>query len=383
MIGLKPGDVWYHKLEFELEACDVMVLVVSEKIRTSKWVHNEVSMAEEIGIPVIPVLAKAIRTPLWLRHLQNLDFCTQQNWQLLLEAVNPHIQSIQKLQASTESNILTNITSDIAIPQWASHSGEDQYGLYADLDVNGVIQRSRLIRAGTFWMGSPQDEVDRLDRETRHQVTLTKGYWLADSACSQALWQQVMGSNPSNFKAKNNPVEQVSWDDIQDFCQALNNQVAGLNACLPTEAEWEYACRAGTQTPFPFGENITPEQVNYNGNYPYAKAEKGLYREKTGELKSLPANPWGLYEMHGNVCEWCQDYYGAYSEDKAIDPTGVSRGTHRVLRGGGWIFHGQHVRSAYRHNLTPDYRRNNIGFRFSLGHELKPSKEQSGSRSGQ
>jgi len=132
-----------------------------------------------------------------------------------------------------------------------------------------------------------------------------------------------MGDNPAAFKESlSNPVETVSWDDVQQFIIKLNGLVPGLNACLPTEAQWEYACRAGTPTPFSFGKNITPEQVNYDGNYPYTGGEKGLFRRKTVPVKSLPANPWRLHEMHGNILEWCSDWYGDYPTEAVIDPCG-------------------------------------------------------------
>jgi hypothetical protein len=168
-------------------------------------------------------------------------------------------------------------------------------------------------------------------------VRLSRGFWLADTVCTQALWQAVTGANPSHFKDDaRNPVESVSWDDVQAFLSELNRRVPGLQARLPSEAEWEYACRAGTTTPFSFGDNITPEQVNYDGNQPYAGGEKGLYRQKTVPAGSLPANPWGLYEMHGNVWEWCADWYGDYPNTPQVDPTGPQTGGSRVLRGGSW-----------------------------------------------
>jgi formylglycine-generating enzyme required for sulfatase activity len=127
----------------------------------------------------------------------------------------------------------------------------------------------------------------------------------------------------------------VSWEAVQTFLDRLNALVPGLDAGLPSEAQWEYACRAGTTAPFSFGRNITPEQ-NYDGNYPYAGAEKGLYRERTVAVGSLPPNPWGLYEMHGNVWEWCADWYGPYPDGSQIDPAGPPDGSRRVLRGGSW-----------------------------------------------
>ena len=248
--------------------------------------------------------------------------------------------------------------------------GVDEFGLYADLQFNAVVQRFRWIVQGKFLMGSPDTEPGRWkERETQHEVTLTLGYWLADSACIQALWRAVTGDNPSRFQGNDdNPVEQVSWDDAQTFIAQLNSLVPGLHARLPTEAEWEYACRAGTSTPFSFGGNITPEQVNYDGNYPYADGEKGLYREKTVPVKSLPPNPWGLYEMHGNVWEWCQDWFvEEYGAAPQVDPQGPSTGAGRVLRGGSWDDFGRNVRSAHRGRDGPGNGGSIFGFRLALG----------------
>jgi formylglycine-generating enzyme required for sulfatase activity len=252
--------------------------------------------------------------------------------------------------------------------EWSSDWGQDKLGLWMAFTYKNVRQVFRWIRPNTFLMGSPESEQERLSSETQHQVTLTKGYWLAETACTQALWQVVMVDNPARFNDDDNkPVEQVSWDDAQLFIKTINGLIPELNACLPSEAQWEYACRAGTQPPFSFGENITPEQVNYDGGYPYLKGEKGLYRKKTVTVKSLAVNPWGLYEMHGNVWEWCQDWYGVYPEDPVIDPIGAMNGDYRVLRGGSWINYGKLVRSAYRSRGGPSYRFDYFGFRLALG----------------
>ena len=246
--------------------------------------------------------------------------------------------------------------------------GLDDWGLYADLTVNALTQRFRWIVPGTFLMGSPETEPERSENEIQHSVTLTQGFWLADSACTQALWQALMGENPAYFQdSPDQPVEQVSWDDVQRFIQVLNERLPDLQARLPTEAEWEYACRAGTTTPFSFGENITPEQVNYHGDYPYAGAAKGLFREKTVPVKSLPSNPWGLYEMHGNVWEWCADRYGDYPTAAVVDPSGPLAGQTRVLRGGSWSHDAWGARSADRSRSEPGLRRYIIGFRLTLG----------------
>ena len=197
-------------------------------------------------------------------------------------------------------------------PDWAGEWGQDQYGLWAALVYRGIVQVFRWIRPGQFIMGSPDDEPGRGVDETCHGVTLTRGFWLADTACTQALWQAVMKDNPSKFKGEELPVNSVSWGDCQTFLEQINNLLPGLNLGLPTEAQWEYACRAGPRTPFSFGQTISTDQANFNGNYPYVGAEKGEYRKTTVPVKVLPCNDWGLYQMHGNVWEWCQDRYGDY-----------------------------------------------------------------------
>ncbi len=216
-------------------------------------------------------------------------------------------------------------------------------------------------------MGSPKTELGREDDEVQHQVTLTRGFWLADTTCSQALSQEIRGSNLSFFKGQDLPVENVSWNDAQDFLSKINERKPGLNLCLPTEAQWEYACRVGTETPFWFGDNITPEQVNYDGNHPYADGAIGLYREKTLPTKSLQPNSWGLYQMHGNVYEWCADWYGDYPAGLTIDPPGPETGQFRVLRGGCWISIGSFVRSADRNRNSLGFRDSYCGFRFASG----------------
>ncbi|MFO1424235.1 MAG: formylglycine-generating enzyme family protein [Candidatus Competibacteraceae bacterium] len=254
---------------------------------------------------------------------------------------------------------------------WASDWGEDPYGLWQSLTYRSVRQAFRWLPSGRFFMGSPKNEHDRLGDELQHEVILTRGFWLAETACTQALWQAVMGKNPSQFQGERRPVETVSWNEVQDFIARLNGAVPGLVARLPTEAEWEYACRAGTTTPFSFGEDITTDQVNYNGNYPYRGNQKGQDRGEAVEVASLPANPWGLYEMHGNVWEWCQDWSGSYPEGPTVDPSGPETGERRVLRGGSWLSGGRLARSAFRSLVVPGGRHGFIGFRLALGPELR------------
>lgn len=254
-------------------------------------------------------------------------------------------------------------------PNWAEAWGDDGYGLWAEFVVGEVRQRMRWIEPGEFWMGAPHNEPERRENETpRHCVQISRGYWLADTSCAQALWLAVMGSNPSRFADDPQcPVEQVSWDDVQNFLSAL--AAAGIEgqADLPTETEWEYACRAGTPTAFHFGDQITPELVNYNGNFPHNNGAKGAHRERTVPVKALPANAWGLYQMHGNVCEWCADWLRRYRDAPAVDPVGPREpGVSRAVRGGSWFYDVRSCRSAYRDADEPGNRYFFLGFRLVL-----------------
>jgi sulfatase modifying factor 1 len=223
-------------------------------------------------------------------------------------------------------------------------------------------------KPGTFMMGSPKDEKDRDENETQHKVTLTKGFYLGKHEVTQAQWEKVMGSNPSHCKGATLPVEKVSWDEAIKFCEKLTQTEKeagrlpeGWTYTLPTEARWEYACRAGTTTAYSFGDEITPKQANYY------EGKIG----KTTEVGTYPANAWGFHDMHGNVWEWCLDWYGDYPNGSASDPVGQSDGSARVYRGGSWVDYGWIMRSANRNRSTPDYRSNNLGFRLSLQTEKK------------
>ncbi len=238
---------------------------------------------------------------------------------------------------------------------WACTYGEDRIGLWQAFEVAGVRQVMRWIAPGEFLMGSPESEVGRSADERQHRVVLTEGFWMADTACTQALWKSVMGTNPSQFKDDpQNPVEQVSWLDITDeFLPKLNALAPGLDLVLPTEAQWEYACRAGTTTPFSFGEYVTTDQVHFHGNYPYSAGKTGDYVWNTALVKARPVNPWGLYQMHGNVWEWCKDAY--FAELISV----------HVLRGGSWLHSAQACRSASRNQGERDERNDSSGFRLA------------------
>jgi formylglycine-generating enzyme required for sulfatase activity len=257
---------------------------------------------------------------------------------------------------------------------WASDWGEDEYGLWMAFTYKGVRQAFRWCEPGTFLMGSPKDEPEREsfgNDETQHKVTLSRGFWIADTPVTQVFWKAVMGKdyqNPSRFKGEDLPVENVSRKDAKTFIDKMNGLKAELNLCLPTEAQWEYACRAGSTAPFCWGNQIDSTLVNFDGNYPYNNGLKSEFRSKTITVKDLPCNDWGLYQMHGNVWEWCEDWFGNYPLGPVTDPQGQESGKYRVLRGGSWYNGGRRCRSACRHHYNPSDRIGSYGFRLARGH---------------
>jgi formylglycine-generating enzyme required for sulfatase activity len=284
-----------------------------------------------------------------------------------------------------------------AKPDWASAIGRDEYGVFVTITVSAVrgravTQRLRWIPPGRFMMGSPGKEPGRYDDEgPRHAVTLGQGFWLFDTPCTQALWRAVMGRNPSQFKSPTRPVESVSFDDVQDFLRRVNDRVPGLKLFLPSEAQWEYACRAGTTEatyagPMEIlGENNAPvldaiawyggnSGVDFelkNGFDTSGWSDKQYPHERAGTHPSAAKapNPWGLFDMLGNVWEWCADhwhenYRGAPANGSAwIDAAPDAGAADRVFRGGPWYDGARNVRAACRYVVPPTSRIDYLGFR--------------------
>ncbi|MBX7222312.1 MAG: SUMF1/EgtB/PvdO family nonheme iron enzyme [Blastocatellia bacterium] len=234
---------------------------------------------------------------------------------------------------------------------------------YAEELAPGVKLEMVLLPGGTYLQGSPPHEKERGEEEPQHEVTVS-GFAIGKFEVTQAQWEAVMGFNPSNFKGDNLPVEAVSWDEAVEFCARLTQKTGRLYR-LPTESEWEYACRAGTTTPFAFGETVVSSVINDNGAYPYASAPKGENRRKTTPVGSFPPNAWGLYDMHGNVWEWCQDWNDEkyYLESPKVNPQGARKGTHRMVRGGSLGNIGVYCRSANRFIFAPGSRFSAFGLR--------------------
>ena len=239
---------------------------------------------------------------------------------------------------------------------WAAEWGEDRHGPFMSFAVGDVVQRLRWVPSGRFLMGSPEREAGRWgDEGPQHEVTLSRGFWLADTPCTQVLWDAVMRSNPSRFVAPDRPVECVSWEDCQGFLGQLNELVPGLGARLPGEAEWEYACRAGTTGP------------TWGGKLGDIAWYRENSKQSTQPVRQKAPNPLGLYDMLGNVWEWCDDWFERYDAAPVTDPRGPASGSLRVVRGGSWLNFARLVRAALRRADDPGDRSGHLGFRLARG----------------
>ncbi len=255
-------------------------------------------------------------------------------------------------------------------PLWASAWGDDRFGLWADLVVGGVAQRMRWNEPGTFLMGSTKEQVAALkdkqlhdfakDEIPQHPVTLTRGFWLADSPCTQAFWLAIEVKNPSRFtegdEAPQRPVERVNWDAVSQFLGTLRGLLpAGCEPAFPTEAQWEYAARAGTQMAYHWGDDADDSKANWDGK-----------NRGTTPVKRYEPNAWGLYDMHGNVWEWCEGSKREYRDQPEVDPPDGAGSASRALRGGSWSSSAGSARSASRAQLPRGDHWLRTGFRLAL-----------------
>jgi formylglycine-generating enzyme required for sulfatase activity len=251
--------------------------------------------------------------------------------------------------------------------------------------TNSIGMKLVRIPAGKFLMGSPATEAEREAGETQHEVAITRPFYLGAYPVTQGQFLRVMGKNPSFFRPNNggsadHPVEQVRWGDARTFCRKLSalpeEKKAGRTYRLPSEAEWEYACRAGTTTPFNVGSALSSKQANFNGNFPYGGAAKGPYLRRTAKVGSYRPNAWGLYDMHGNVFEWCNDWYDPDYYKKSpkdhprgpkegVVPTGFGSNFFVVVRGGCWLDEARACRSARRFHLQQSEPYRWTGFRVA------------------
>ncbi|MEI6652049.1 MAG: SUMF1/EgtB/PvdO family nonheme iron enzyme [Chlorobiaceae bacterium] len=360
---IPPGKKWPIYLKEKLDESHCVLVVWSRDSINSNWVHAEVDEAQNRHI-LIPVLLDAVKPPLGFSHIHAAD--------------------------------LSDWNNDVSYPQFK----QCLEAINSKIPPRDFVR----IRGGLFTMGSPEGEADRdSNDETEHQVKVSEFYLCryavtlaefkkfideseyktdAEKANSSRIWdgkewkdkeginwRHGVSGNERPPKEDNHPVLHVSWNDAVAYCKWMTEK-KGKKFRLPTEAEWEYACRAKSTTPFNTGEDLTTDQANYDGNYPYNNNQKGEYRENTVPVDSFEPNAWGLYNMHGNVYEWCSDWYGDkyYEECKkkgtVENPEGAQTGSFRVLRGGYWNSYARSCRSAYRRSVTPDRRSSFVGFRL-------------------
>ncbi|MEO1095183.1 MAG: formylglycine-generating enzyme family protein [Cyanobacteria bacterium J06638_28] len=280
----------------------------------------------------------------------------------LLEAILGKHRTQPSSEASNRDNPMDSIDKSPQPKAWKEHLG------------NGVYLEMVNIPDGRFWMGSPDSEAERADNEGPVHSVMVPAFAIGKYPVTQAEWSEVaalpkvaveLNPFPSRFKGDRRPVERVSWYETVEFCERLS-RLTHRAYRLPSEAEWEYACRARTRTPFAFGETISPEQANYDGNSIYGAGQTGLYRECTTDVGSFPANQFGLQDMHGNVWEWCQDCWHSTYQGAPVDGSVWTEGGNpdrRVLRGGSWLDYPRNCRSASRIDFNPVYRYTSFGFR--------------------
>jgi formylglycine-generating enzyme required for sulfatase activity len=389
--GIRPGDDFVEVLKQQLAGCNVLLALIGPDWLHAKNEHGgrklddeddfvrvEIRTALQRRMRVVPLLLDGAPMPRRIDLPEDLHPMVRRQG-LAVDATNLHHfrSAMERLEEVLRESLATgglpwmdmnaliktaqvaaefHSTQQPAEP-WMSAEGSDTYGRWADLQANGETQRLRWIAPGRFRMGSPSSEVGRFeDEDPQHEVTLTRGFWLADTACTQALWQAVVGSNPSGFKGDlQRPVDSVSWDDVTGlFLPKLKDLLGGrADVLLPTEAEWEYACRAGTTTAYSFGDRFDPAEVH-------------VQAEETVPVKALAPNAWGLHQMHGNVWEWCADAKRTYAASAVENPDGGQDGVGRVLRGGSWGIEAGCARSACRYLDTRFSRIQDFGFRFAL-----------------
>jgi formylglycine-generating enzyme required for sulfatase activity len=391
---LEPGDEWREKIEVSLSEADIILLLVSAKFLASEFCYKiELPVAmqrhEDGTAIVIPIL---LRPCYWEIHpfakLQILPEGARAvtRWPAPDEAYEQITRTIGKTVQKLQQKRQLRQPGDVKPPTQPAPPTPQKplavEGHFTEQLGNGVVLEMIKVPAGQFWMGSPDNEAERSNHEgPQHWVSVSE-FRMGKYPVTQAQWSQVaalpkveqdLKPFPSHFKGDKLPVEQVNWYEAVEFCQRLS-QKTGRNYRLPSEAEWEYACRAGTTTPFYFGETLSIDQANYNGDYTYGNGPKGAYREKTTDVGSFPPNAFGLYDMHGNVWEWCADHWHDSYEDAPTDGSPwIEGGNSKLLavRGGSWYYNLGLCRSAFRARYEPvnfDY---TLGFRVCCTASLK------------
>ena len=373
---IPAGKTWLSYIGQALSDARCVIVAWSHHSIISEWVIEEANDANDRGI-LVPVFLDPVRPPLGFRGIQAADLTewkpgySSPHFDQLIQDISgvvggkpPAAAPEQELTLRPQPAApLRPIAAPQALPTARllkpAPSEDKLVEVPSDRTfTNSLGMKFVLLPAGAFVMGSPPDEEGREDDEKQHEVTISKPFYLQTTQVTQGQWKRIMNKNPSNFKECGDdcPVDTVSWDDAQAFVSKLNKVEGEKKYRVPTEAEWEYACRAGSTTRFCFGD----DEVKLG--------EYGWYRDNsegtTHPVGQKEPNAWGLYDMHGNVWEWCQDWYGAYPEGRVTDPKGPTSGDNRVMRGGSWYLSARYIRSALRDRCGPGYCFN-IGFRLA------------------
>ncbi|TVP64628.1 MAG: TIR domain-containing protein [Leptolyngbya sp. LCM1.Bin17] len=374
-------------LQGEVQQCQVLIAIIGptwlsttdddghRRIdNTADWVRIEIESALARDIPVIPLLVRGARLPKATELPASLQALAYRNAATARAGRDFHRDMdvlIRGIETLIERFITPTFKFEVvtvnAQGRVVNTTAKTAEYFREDLGNSVTLDLVR-IPAGQFLMGSPDSEKGE---GPQHRVSVPE-FWLGKYPVTQDQYQAIMGKNPSRFSENgaNRPVEQVSWHDAVAFCQKLSQQT-GRPYRLPSEAEWEYACRAGTTTPFHVGPTITTDLANYNGNFTYGAGPTGVYREQTTEVGSFPANAFGLYDMHGNVWEWCADHWHDSYEGAPVDGSAwLASGegeNPRILRGGSWGGNPVRCRSAFRSGFAPDLINGNVGFRVVCG----------------
>ena len=348
------GRTFDQVIEEALDAARCVIVVWSQHSVSSDWVKTEAAEGARRRI-LVPVLLDEVRIPLEFRRMQAARLL---DW----HDTGPHPEFDKVVQAITaflgpppqQTAPAPVSVAPMRPPQPPPSSGSD----YPSRLVNSLGMTFVLVPTGEFRMGSTDGEDDE---QPVHTVRISQPFYLGVHTVTQGQWEAVMGNNPSHFTGDpNRPVEQVSWVDAQVFIGRLNAREGHARYRLPTEAEWEYAARAGSTTAYCFGDDNSWFRRRL-GEYAWYSAHAG---SQTHPVGTRQPNAWGLYDMHGNVWEWVQDWYGTYTAEPATDPQGPASGSDRVFRGGSWRHDARYCRSASRFYYGPDFRDGRLGFRL-------------------
>jgi formylglycine-generating enzyme required for sulfatase activity len=351
-IDLLPGQRWQQEIPRAIRRADfILIFFSTNSVAKRGYVQREFRLAldtlEEMppdAIHTIPIRLDDCQIPEQFHHLQWSDISEEGEFDRIVRALRFGMGQRQPFT-----------------PEPALEPPPDQR---SKAWTNSIGIEFVLIPAGTFMMGSPDSDPEARDNEKpAHQVTLSQAFYLGKYTVTQAQWEAVMGTNPSELKGADRPIENVSWDDAQAFMQKLNEREGVDHYRLPTEAQWEYACRAGSSTRYHFGDDTARLSE-------YAWYDENSDNPPTHPVGHKQPNTWGLYDMHGDVWEWVQDWYGGYTAEPVTDPIGPTTSFSRIIRGGSWYGSAQHARSASRLRTSPSDRSAFIGFRcLSSGRE--------------